>query len=209
MLIERGITPYSKDFLGGRVGIVNKKGTEAILKVKKYLPLMAEQMPYKDEYTQTITNGKESKQTMVDVDIVAVTGDVGCFRNGITMAENLPNSDKLALKLGGGRRNVYHRQIRNTGNGDVHKKLDAVLNPTQHKYYDPEANHLFTIGHENGHSLGPRNGKDGLSKYKNIIEENKADMVAISMLDTLVDAGLYTEKQKKEREYPVKNTGTD
>ena len=36
LLDENGITPVSKDCLGGRVGIVNKKGTDAILNVKKY-----------------------------------------------------------------------------------------------------------------------------------------------------------------------------
>ena len=199
MLNERNIVPVSKDFLGGRVGIVNKKGTDAMLGVKEYLPIMAEQMPYKNEYTQTIsTSGKDTKQTMVDVDLVAMTGDVGAYRGGITLAENLPNNDKLAIQMGGGRRNVYHRQIRMSGTDSIQQKLDAVLNPKQHKYYSPEAEHWFVIGHENGHSLGPKNGKDSLGKYKSIIEENKADMVAIGMLDTLVENGLYTEEQKKQ-----------
>lgn len=196
-LLERGITPISKDFLGARIGIVNKKGTDAILKAKKYLPIMAEEMPYKDNYTQSITSNEKSKQTMVDVDLVAVFGDVGAYRGGITVAENLPNSDKLSLKLGGGRRNVYHRQIRSSGGNDSAERLKATLNPAQHKYYSEEAEHLFTIGHENGHSLGP-NGKEGLGKYKNIIEENKADMVSIAMLDKFVEKGLYTEEQKNQ-----------
>ena len=40
------IVPVAKDFLGGRVGIINKKGTDAILGVKNYLPLMAKNMPF-------------------------------------------------------------------------------------------------------------------------------------------------------------------
>ena len=199
MLLERNIRPTAKDFLGGRVGIVNKKGTEDILKVKEFLPIMAENMPYKDEYQHSIsTSNGEAKQTMVDVDLVSVTGDVGAFRAGITLAENLPNDDKLSLQLGGGRRNVYHRQIRMSDSRNDKERLNAVLNPAQHKYYNSEADHWFTIGHENGHSLGPSSGKDGLGKYKNIIEENKADMVSLAMLDTLVENGLYTEKQKKQ-----------
>ena len=54
LLDENGIIPVAKDFLGGRVGIINKKGTDAILGVKNYLPLMAQNMPFKDDYIQNI-----------------------------------------------------------------------------------------------------------------------------------------------------------
>lgn len=203
LLDENGIVPVAKDFLGGRVGIVNKKGTDAILGVKNFLPLMAQNMPFKDDYIQNISPDKESKQTMVDVDLVAVTGDVGEFRAGITLAENLPNDDKLSIKeLDGGRRNVYHRQIRLITSDDARekmkKRLAATVNPELHKYYNDEADHWFTVGHENGHSLGPKSGTEGLGKYKSIIEENKADMVSLSMLDVLTEAGMYTPEQRKQ-----------
>ena len=202
LLDENGISPVSKDCLGGRVGIVNKKGTDAILNVKKYLPLMAKNMPYCDKYEQNISPDKESKQTMVDVDLVGVYGDVGEYRAGITLAENLPNDDKWSItKLDGGRRNVYHRQIRLITSEDakekMQKRLDAILNKDLHKFYNDEADHWFTIGHENGHSLGP-NGTDGLGKYKSIIEENKADMVSLAMLDVLTEAGMYTPEQRNQ-----------
>ena len=76
LLDKYNIVPVAKDFLGGRVGIINKKGTDAILNVKKYLPLMAKNMPYNDKYVQNIASEGDSKQTMVDADLVAVTGDV-------------------------------------------------------------------------------------------------------------------------------------
>lgn len=203
LLDEAGIVPVAKDFLGGRVGIINKKGTDAILNVKKYLPLMAQNMPFKDKYVQNISPEKESKQTMVDADLVAVTGDVGEFRAGITLAENLPNDDKVSVqKLDGGRRNVYHRQIRLITSEDakekMQKRLNAILNSELHKYYNDEADHWFTVGHENGHSLGPKSGTEGLGKYKSIIEENKADMVSLSMLDILTEAGMYTPEQREQ-----------
>lgn len=202
LLEKYNITPIGKDFLGGRVGIVNKKGTEAILKVKEFLPIMADNMPFKDEYVQNISPDKESKQTMVDVDLVTVSGDVGEFRAGITLAENLPNDDKLSLTIGGGRRNVYHRQIRLITSEDSKKKLqerlDAILNKEQHKYYNDEADHWFTIGHENAHSLGPNSGTEALGKYKSIIEENKADITSLAMLDVLEENGMYTKEQKEQ-----------
>ena len=203
LLDENGIVPVAKDFLGGRVGIVNKAGTDAILNVKKYLPLMAQNMPFKDQYVQNISADKDSKQTMVDVDLVEIAGDVGEFRAGITLAENLPNDDKMSVKeLDGGRRNVYHRQIRLITSEDakekMKKRLNATLNPELHKYYNDEADHWFTVGHENGHSLGPKSGTEGLGKYKSIIEENKADMVSLSMLDVLTEAGMYTPEQRNQ-----------
>lgn len=202
MLDEYNITPIAKDFLGGRVGIINKKGTEAILKVKDFLPIMAQNMPFKDEYVQNISPDKKSKQTMVDVDLVMVAGDVGAFRAGITLAENLPNDDKLSISIGGGRRNVYHRQIRLITSEDAKKKmqerLDAILNKEQHKYYNDEADHWFTIGHENAHSLGPNSGTEALGKYKSIIEENKADMTSLAMLDVLTENGMYTKEERDQ-----------
>ena len=202
LLKENNIDVISKDYLGARVGIVNKEGTDYILKVKDFLPLMAKNMPYCDKYKQVISDSSEISQTMVDVDLIEVAGDVGAFRAGITLAENLPNNDKLSLTIGGGRRNVYHRQIRFVTSEDAKKKiqerLDNILVKDLHKFYDDKMDHPFTIGHENGHSLGPKEGCEALGKYKSIIEENKADMVSLSMLDVLTEAGLYTQEEKEK-----------
>lgn len=196
-LKKHGITPIPKDFLGGRVGIINKEGTEALMAIKKYLPTLADNMPYKDEYTQTISADSDAQQTMVDVDMVMASGDVGEYRGGITLAENLPNSDKLSLTIGGGRRNVYHRQIRFISDKKkLQERLDAILDKEQHQYYLDEADHWFTIGHENAHSLGPKEGSEKLGKYRNIIEENKADMGSLAFVDLLTELGMYTPEQR-------------
>ncbi len=199
LLKEHGITPIPKDFLGGRVGIVNKEGTKTLLAIKQYLPTLAENMPYNNEYTQTISADADAEQTMVDVDMVMAGGDVGEYRGGITLAENLPNSDKLSLTIGGGRRNVYHRQIRFISDKKkLQERLDAILDKSQHKYYLDEADHWFTIGHENAHSLGPKEGSEKLGKYRNIIEENKADMGALAFVDLLMELGMYTPHQRTQ-----------
>ena len=167
--------------------------------IKKYLPELAKNMPFADEYEQNISTTGDTKQTMVDVDLVAVAGDVGAYRGGITLAENLPNDDKLSLKIGGGRRNVYHRQIRFISNvAKLQERLDEILDKEQHKYYLDEADHWFTIGHENAHSLGPKKACETLGKYRNIIEENKADMGSLAFVDLLTELGMYTEEQRKQ-----------
>lgn len=202
LLEENNITPISKDSIGIRVGIINNKGTQDLLKVKKYLPIMAENMPLKETYQQNISTDDDNLQTMVDADIVSLRGDEGSYRGGITIAQNLPNNDKLSLTIGGGRRNVYHRQVRTNNSPEAlerrQKRLDATLNKDLHKYYNPEADHWFTIGHENVHSLGPKSGTEALGKYKNIIEENKADMGAIALLECLCKEGVYSEEEKKQ-----------
>ena len=199
LLDENNISPIPKDFLGGRVGIINKKGTDALMAIKKYLPILAKHMPFSDEYEQNIKPDEDTKQTMVDVDMVTATGDVGQYRGGITLAENLPNDDKLSLTIGGGRRNVYHRQIRFISDmKKLQERLDAILVKDQHQYYLDEADHWFTIGHENAHSLGPKKGSEKLGKYRNIIEENKADMGSLAFVDLLTELGMYTEEQRKQ-----------
>ena len=192
---ERNITPVPKDSLGFRVGIINKEGTDFILKIKEFLPTLAENMPYSGNYSQDIS--KESiKQTMVDADIILLAGNVGAYRAGIVLAENLPNDDKPSLKIGGGRRNVYHRQIRAENKTDTKVRIDAILDPEQHQYYDFEAYHWFVIGHENTHSLGPSMAVNNLGIYKSIIEENKADMGGFAFVDLLTNLTYYTSEQR-------------
>ena len=199
MLEDLGITPLPKDSLGCRVGIVNKEATKNLLKIKEFLPKLSEQMPFKEKYSQNISQN-DNKQTMVDVDLVTMAGDCGAYRGGITIAENLPNDDKLSLTIGGGRRNVYHRQVRQSfANPEkVKRKIDAILVPELHKYYNKEAGHWFTIGHENAHSLGPNSGTEKLGQYQSIIEENKADMASLAFLDFLTKEKMYTPEQRKQ-----------
>jgi len=195
--VQKNITPVPKDCLGFRVGIVNKEGTDFLLRIKQFLPELAKNMPYSDEYDQDVTNGT-IKQTMVDADLIILAGDVGAYRAGITLAENLPNDDKPSLTIGGGRRNVYHRQIRASNATQVQKKLDLILDQEQHQYYDTEADHWFTIGHENCHSLGPNILESRLGQYRSIVEENKADMGGLAFTNNLTNLGYYTEEQRKK-----------
>ena len=198
LLKENNISPVPKDSLGLRIGIVNYEGTDKIIKIKEYLPYMAEAMPFTDEYNQTISDNDTIKQTMVDADLIMLAGSCGAYRGGITLAENLPNDDKLSLSMGGGRRNVYHRQMRASDSSKIQALIDEVLEKDQHQYYSTEADHLFTICHENTHSLGPRITDDYLGQYSHIVEENKADMGGLAFLDLLEEKGYYTEEQKKQ-----------
>ena len=199
-LNELGISPTPKDMLGARVGIVNKQGTNLILEFKKQMSSLAKLMPYADKYEQKIDSGEDVNQTMVDVDLASLQGDYAQCRGGMTIAQNLPNDDKLAIKTGGGRRNVYHRQVRMSGDKEREKKmLDALLADEFHQYYDSEKEHIFVIGHENGHSLGPDSSyKTALGVYQHIIEEYKADVTSIAMMPEYVKSGVIREDVLKK-----------
>jgi len=200
LLRQHQIEVIAKDMLGARVGIPNKEATKLLLQFKKTMPTLSAKMPFADQYTQNFNNKEDIKQTMVDVDLVALTGDYAECRGGITLAQNLPNNDKLAVKTGGGRRNVYHRQVRQSHDPErTQKMLNAFLHPDFHKYYDPEADHIFVIGHENGHSLGPSSEyQNSPGLCKSIIEENKADTVSIAFMPEYVNLGIISQERLKQ-----------
>ncbi len=200
LIKQNNIEVIAKDMLGVRVGIVNKEGTKLLLEFKDMMPKLCKMMPYADKYEQNISSDEDVKQTMVDVDLVSLTGDYAQCRGGMTVAQNLPNNDKLAIKTGGGRRNVYHRQVRQSKDAEREKKmLAAFLHPDFHRYYDIEADHIFVIGHENGHSLGPSSEyQNSPGICKSIIEENKADTVSISFMPEYVKRGILSDEQLKK-----------
>ncbi|MBQ8451735.1 MAG: hypothetical protein IJ538_03050 [Clostridia bacterium] len=190
---DAGITVYAKDTLGARVGIVNKAGTKLLKKLKQLSTISAKFMPYQNEY-KTEDETDEISQTAVDVDLITLTGDEGAYRASLVLAQNLPNDDKPSLAAGGGRRNVYHRQVRLGVNKKLYKNL---INDEQFKYFNPDADHWAVICHENTHSLGPRS-HSSLGKFSSILEEYKADMGMYAFLDEFVAAGAITDEQSKE-----------
>ena len=194
-LKANGIVAYTKDSLGARVGVVNKTGTKLLKKLKDLVKVSAKCMPYLDEYEQVINAESDGvSQVAVDVDLVTLTGEEGAYQAGIVLAQNLPNDDKLALAMGGGRRNVYHRQIRKKSNKKLYK---ALICEEQFKFYNPEADHWAVICHENTHSLGPKS-HNVLGKYSAILEEYKADMGMYAFLDEFEKAGYFNENQIRQ-----------
>ena len=200
LLAQHNIEAVSKDMLGVRVGLNNFEGTELILKFKQYIPALAKMMPYHEQYHQSILDGEQLKQTMIDADIIDLEGDYAQCRGGITTAQNLPNNDKLSVKTGGGRRNVYHRQVRMSGDKEKQQKiLERLVSPELHAFYSKEADHIFVIGHENGHSLGPNSEyQNALGSYKHIIEEHKADTISLTFMPQYVKNGVIDAETLKK-----------
>ena len=188
-----GIEAVPKDSLGTRIGIINKEGTELLDSLTSLNDIASKLMPFNNEYSSEECT-TETNQVAVDVDLIALTGNEGAYRASIVLAQNLPNSDKLAVKLGGGRRNCYHRQIRTTKSSNLN---EILIDEKFLKYFNLDAMHWATIEHENTHSLGPKNIKD-LGAYASILEEYKADMGIYAFLKEYENAGIFTSEQVKE-----------
>ncbi len=203
ILEENNIHVVAKDTFGCRVGIVNKPATEDILLSKKMLPILAKWMPYNEQYTQDNVDEENLRQSMVDVDLIALTGDYAMCRGGITAAQNLPNNDKISVQTGGGRRNVYHRQVRFSTDEERDKKLlDKLVDPALHTYVDKSKVIVFVVGHENGHSLGPGSVyQNSLGMYKHIIEEHKANVVSIASITEAAKQGANFDRETLRKIY--------
>lgn len=200
---DNNIEVVAKDTLGCRVGLVNKEGTEKILKFKQTIPYLAQWMPLNKQYKQNSFSAEDLKQNMVDVDLIALTGDYAMCRGGITQAQNLPNNDKIAVKCGGWRRNVYHRQVLLSYDVENEKKLlNRLVDPELHKYVDHAQIIVFDIGHENGHSLGPTaEYQNSLGVFKHIIEEHKANVFSIASIAELAKKEARFTKEDLKKMY--------
>jgi len=192
-LADANIEIRQKDEIGVRVGLINKKGTEFLKKLKSLVDIESKFMPYKSEY-ENICESDNISQTAVDVDLVWLAGDEGAYRASIVTAQNLPNDDKLSLKIGGGRRNAYHRQVRKRINKKLYKNL---ICDEQFKYFSADADHWAVICHENTHTLGPK-VHEKLGIYNPILEEYKADMGMYAFLQEFEDAKMFSNEQTKQ-----------
>ncbi|MDD3013433.1 MAG: hypothetical protein PHC34_06990 [Candidatus Gastranaerophilales bacterium] len=204
---KNSFTIKSKDFIGVRVGIVDQKSSKNLADYKKYLKELTELMPLKEEYPKRATDKENKiKQNLSDVDLVYMSGDYLANRPSIVIAQNLPNNDKLSVKLNAGRKNVFHKQIRKTENPELRKKkLEGIVDASQRHLYNKDSQHLFVIGHELSHALGPnstRSGKDKKSSlgegYGDVIEESKADLGSIMSVEFFVKKGKYTKEQAEK-----------
>ncbi len=204
VLKELGIKAKSKDSIGVRVGIVNKDSYAIISQYRQHLEDFAKHNALLAPFVQTnSTPGQaDGKMTFADVDLVAYTGDYAAIRGGTTVAQNLPNDDKLAPQLNAGSRLVFHRSVRQSVDPAREQKFkDALIDPSQQAYYQPDAMFRFVVGHEIAHSLGPKQTVDGrdkkaaLGQYGDMLEENKADLISLVMTGYFVQTGVLTQDQ--------------
>ena len=208
LIAKKNLSANSKDMIGIRVGIVERQATKELADYKNHMKDFSKHLPLADTYKQSVDEVDPktgSKQTLADVDLVYMGGDSATSRPGVVLAQNLPNSDKLAAKRGAGNRNVFHRDFRKSYDPAIRKRfLEELIDESQRHLYSDDADHLFTIGHELTHSLGPMKTAQGLDKksalgaWGDAAEEAKADLGSVLMADYFRKTGKYSQKQFEE-----------
>ncbi|OJU13825.1 MAG: NUDIX hydrolase [Caulobacterales bacterium 68-7] len=139
-------------------------------------------------------------QADIPVGVYDVIADFGQARGGNT-ATNLPNEAYLNARYGSIillRTNIMRDPNIFQGSGD---SFAAAVAPAQARDLTIDANFYRTLWHELGHYLGPdltHGGRDfntALGADASLLEEMKADLVALYLAPELQKRGYYTADQ--------------
>ena len=164
----------------------------------KFLPELQANLPVDAKYKQ------ESPGTDSDLnayDVVYYAGD--CNAGGKTIAINLPNDEKVQLEKG-----TRRLQLKNTMRAKFDKILvpiaDILIDPSQRQHVKFDAFFANVMFHEVAHGLGIKNtinGKgtvrDALKEQQSHLEEGKADILGLYMVNQLLKKG-ELEGDKKD-----------
>ncbi len=164
--------------------------SERLSKYAAFLPSLQEGLPVSPEYKQE----KPGSDTELNAyDVVWYSGD--CNAGSKTIAINLPNDEEVQLAKG-----TRRLQLKNAMKAKFDKILvpiaDMLVHPDQRKHINFDAFFSNTMFHEVAHGLGIKNTIDGkgtvrkaLKEHYSALEEGKADMLGLYMIDQLHKRG--------------------
>lgn len=170
-------------------------------KFVKFLPELQEKLPVDAKYKQ------ESPGTDSDLnayDVVYYAGD--CNAGGKTIAINLPNDEKVQLEKG-----TRRLQLKNAMRAKFDKIMvpiaDILIDPSQRQHVKFDAFFSNVMFHEVAHGLGIKNTINGkgtvreaLKEQQSHLEEGKADILGLYMVNQLLKKG---EIQGDKKDYMV------
>ncbi|MGL5235159.1 MAG: dipeptidyl-peptidase 3 family protein [Empedobacter falsenii] len=171
--------------------------SKKLAKFVQYLPELQKNLPVSANYKKEIP-GTDSDLNAYDV--VYYAGD--CNAAGKTIAINLPNDEKVQLEKG-----TRRLQLKNA----MKAKFDKILAPiattlideSQQKNIKFDAFFSNVMFHEVAHGLGIKNtvnGKgsvrDALKETNSALEEGKADILGLYMVNQLLKKGELTGTQE-------------
>lgn len=166
--------------------------TEKLKKYAQYLPELQKGLPVDEKY-KAETPGTDSDLGAYDA--VYYAGD--CNAGSKTIAINLPNDERVQLAMGSRR-----LQLKNS----MQAKFDHIMLPitevlideSQRQHVKFDAFFANTMFHEVAHGLGIKNTLDGsgsvrkaLKEKYSALEEGKADILGIYMVDQLIKKGVH------------------
>ena len=166
--------------------IKDKAWSQKLAKYAQFLPQLQAELPVPDKYKQE-TPGTDSDLNAYDA--VYYAGDANAGSK--TIAINLPNDEQVQLEKG-----TRRLQLKNA----MHAKFEKILLPIaqelvvpeQRKHVTFDAFFANTMFHEVAHGLGIKNTLNGdttvraaLKEYAGAVEEGKADILGLYMVEKL------------------------
>jgi len=170
--------------------IKDMEWSKRLEKYAAFLPELQVGLPVSEEYKKE----KPGSDTELNAyDVVYYAGD--CNAGSKTIAINLPNDEEVQLKKG-----TRRLQLKNAMKAKFEKILipiaDELIDPSQRKHITFDAFFANTMFHEVAHGLGIKNTIDGkgtvrkaLKEHSSALEEGKADMLGLYMINQLHKKG--------------------
>ncbi len=173
--------------------VKDKEWSARLAKYAQYLPDLQKTLPVADVYKQE-TPGLDTELNAYDV--IYYAGD--CNAGSKTIAINLPNDEQVQLKKG-----TRRLQLKNAMQAKFDKILvpiaDELIAEDQRKHVTFDAFFSNTMFHEVAHGLGIKNTINGhgavrtaLKEHAGAIEEGKADILGLHMINQLHEKGEIT-----------------
>ncbi|MFT6334123.1 MAG: hypothetical protein ACJATI_000855 [Halioglobus sp.] len=174
----------------GYVLVKDMEWSKRLEKYAAFLPELQKGLPVPNEYKKE----KPGRDTELNAyDVVYYAGD--CNAGSKTIAINLPNDEEVQLKKG-----TRRLQLKNAMKAKFEKILepiaDVLIDPSQRRHVKFDAFFANTMFHEVAHGLGIKNTIDGkgtvrkaLKEHASALEEGKADMLGLYMINQLHKKG--------------------
>ncbi len=177
--------------------IKDQKWSERLAKFSAYLPELQKGLPVDDAY-KTEAPGTDSDLNAYDV--IYYAGD--CNSGSKTIAINLPNDEEVQLKKG-----TRRLQLKNAMRAKFDKILvpisEVLIDESQRKHITFDAFFSNTMFHEVAHGLGIKNTinnkgtvRSALKEHASALEEGKADILGLYMIQQLNAKGELTDDIK-------------
>lgn len=173
--------------------------SERLAKYAAYLPELQKGLPVPDTYKAEMPG---SNADLNAYDVIYYAGHSNAASK--TIAINLPNDEQVQLEKG-----TRRLQLKNA----MQAKFDHILVPIskqliaseQRKHITFNAFFANTMFHEVAHGLGIKNTLDGsstvrgaLKEHASALEEGKADILGLYMVEQLLKKGAITEGQLED-----------
>ncbi|RIA10601.1 peptidase M49-like protein [Flavobacteriaceae bacterium MAR_2010_72] len=181
----------------GYVLIKDQEWSARLARFSAYLPELQKGLPVDEAYKKE-TPGTDSDLNAYDV--VFYAGD--CNAGSKTIAINLPNDEEVQLEKG-----TRRLQLKNAMRAKFDKILlpisEVLIDESQRKHITFDAFFANTMFHEVAHGLGIKNTinnkgtvRTALKEHSSALEEGKADILGLYMIQQLHAKGELTDDIK-------------